>query len=83
MRDDDQQMSRNYPRVKDPSTEPRDRWLYEQCVAAVPYPRIVAALTANGHGWRPIASKVGVRCAALRYAERNRVAAAGEAIEVG
>ncbi len=72
-------MSRNYPRPKGPSAEPRDRWLYEQCVAGVPYPRIVAALKANAHGGKPIASKQGVYGAALRYAERHGVPRPGSA----
>ena len=66
---------RNYPRVKNSANEPRDRRIYEQCVAGVPYAEIIAELQANAHGWKRISSGQGIRSAALRYAERNRLPA--------
>ena len=65
---------RNYPRLKDPASEPRDKWIYEQCAAGVLYSQIIAVLKANARGWQPIASGQGVRSAAMRYAERHGLA---------
>ena len=59
------------PAPRDPSTEARDRWIYERCCAGDPYPVILAALGANAHGWNLIESVQGLHSAALRYAERH------------
>jgi hypothetical protein len=52
-------------------TAARDKWIYRQSVAGVPYCVIIAELKANTKGWRAITSGQGVHSAALRHAERH------------
>jgi hypothetical protein len=52
-------------------TAARDKWIYRQCVAGIPYSAIIAELKVNTKGWRLIVSGQGIHSAALRHAERH------------
>src|SRR5262249_20821536 len=56
---------------RDRKQEARDRWLYQQCCALVPYKNIRPELKdwASCKGWRTLASIQGIRAAARTYAE--------------
>jgi hypothetical protein len=54
----------------------RDRWIYEQCCAGVPYKKIIGRLnqtiaSQRSGKWRPICSVPGLRAAASKCAERH------------
>lgn len=61
------------PVARDPDLERRDKWIYEQCVALVPYDSIRIALAKKPSNWPKIESKQVILFAAKRYAKRHNL----------
>jgi len=60
-------------KIKQPAittNDARDKWIYQKCVALVPYASIVRQLKEKAK-WELIDSIQGIKLAAKRYAERN------------
>ena len=49
----------------------RNRWIYERCIAEVPYQTIIIQLKKKPKSWDRIESIQGIRAAAVRYAAQN------------
>ncbi len=60
-------------RVASREAESRDKWIYQQCMNLVPYDTIAIRLRKKPKSWERIASKQGIRAAAVRYAERHNL----------
>jgi hypothetical protein len=60
-------------RSVDSATEARNRWIYKQCCALVPYDTIAIQLKKKPKSWLRIDSKQGIRAAAVRYAQRHNL----------
>ena len=56
---------------KDRLTDSRDKWVYDQCCAAVAYDTIARRLSKKNPKWGPIKTKQGILDCAKRYARRN------------
>jgi hypothetical protein len=57
-------------KMRDPATEERDHYIYEQVMAGVPHKDTMKAV--NGHeGWRKVGSPEGIKDRAVAYADRH------------
>lgn len=70
-----QMQGAEWPRIlRDKATEERDRFIYEQCCAGMPYGQIAAEVNKNSD-WAPLETKNGAKDAAKRYAQRHQLPA--------